>query len=189
MVIRNRVDFPTQFTHSSRDIKVKGEIYLEVAKSDKPFLVHTPKSAIRVLGTKFNIAAYEDDFTESIVLVEGKVQVKASDQKTVMLSPNEMATIYTDEITLSTVDVSSYISWKNGYMEFKKTSMEDVLLKIGRYYNISFEKNPNIALNTKSVSGKLFLFNDIDSVMTAISIMSSTNYKREDNIILIQKKQ
>ncbi|MDO5664265.1 MAG: FecR family protein [Bacteroidia bacterium] len=184
------LDFPTNFTKNTREIKVKGEIYLEVAKSDKQFLVHTPQSIVSVLGTTFNISAYEDDPTESIVLVEGKVQVKAGgDQNIAVLSPNDLAIISAHEITKSRVDVSPYISWRDGFLQFEKTSMEDVLHKIGRYYNISFEKNSNVALNAKTVSGKLFLFNNIDSVMTAVSVMSSTEYKREDNTILIQKKQ
>lgn len=184
----SELDFPSNFTGKSRDIYVKGEVYLEVAKSALPFVVHTHNTNIRVLGTKFNITAYHDDATESVVLVEGSVQVNIPSKANIMLKPNEMATISTGRATKQTVDASEYIAWHNGVLEFDETSMTEVLKKIGRYYNVSFENVPDIALNKKTVSGKLFLSNNLDSVMTSISRLSSTQYTRKDNLIIIRKK-
>lgn len=184
----SEMDFPSNFTSKSRDIYVKGEVYLEVAKSALPFVVHTHNANIRVLGTKFNIAAYHDDATESVVLVEGSVQVNTASKAHVMLKPNEMATISTGSISKQTVDASEYIAWHNGVLEFDETSMTEVLKKIGRYYNVSFENMPDVALNKKTVSGKLFLSNNLDSVMSSISRLSSTQYTRNNNHIIIRKK-
>lgn len=100
-----------------------------------------------------------------------------------------MVAISSGQLTKSLVDASEYTSWHDGVIKFNRTSLTDVLKKIGRYYNVSFESSSDIALNEKTVSGKLFLSNNLDSVMTTVSVLSSTDYKREDNLIWIRKKQ
>lgn len=182
------MEFPAKFAGKTRNIRVKGEIYIEVAKSTRPFLIQTTQSTVQVLGTKFNVAAYDDEKTESVVLVEGSVQINNAATKTaVILKPNEKATVSPEKIETETVNVSEYISWRDGVMEFNKTSMSEVLKRVGRYYNVSFESS-DVPLNKKTVSGKLFLSNNLDSVMTSVSILSSTNYERENNRIIIRKK-
>ena len=181
------LEFPTRFTGKTRNIKVKGEIYIEVAKSVRPFLIQTLQSTVQVLGTKFNLTAYEDEKNESVVLVEGSVRVNTGDKMTVLLKPNEKATVSAGNIETETVEVAEYISWRNGMMVFNKASMSEVLKRVGRYYNVSFE-NIDVQLNKKTVSGKLFLSNNLDSVMISLSILSSTDYERDGNRIIIRKK-
>lgn len=182
------LEFASHYDGKSREIRMKGEIYLEVAKSSQPFIVHTEHSTIQVLGTEFNISAYEEDRTESVVLVKGSVQVETENNTSITLTPNEMATVTPHAVTKERVNVSEYISWRNGVIELNKTSMAEVLRKIGRYYNVSFENNEDVQLNEKTVSGKLFLSSSLDSVMTSVSILSSTRYMREDDRIIIRKK-
>lgn len=182
------LEFPTRFAQNTRNIKVKGEIYIEVAKSEHPFFIQTLQSTVQVLGTKFNVAAYEDEETESVVLVEGSVQINTRQNKSLLLLPNEMAQITGNNLEKRTVDVSSYISWRNGVLEFDERPMSEILKTLGRYYNVFFETDPNLLLNRKIYSGKLFLSNNLDSVMTSVSALSSTEYKRENNKIYIFKK-
>lgn len=182
-----QLDFPTYFTDSTRNIQIRGEIFIDVAKSNKPFIVQTEHTTIRVLGTKFNITAYEESALESVVLVEGSIQIITGYQQSTTLFPNEMATISADKISKSTVDVSEYTSWRNGLLQFNNTSMTEVLKKVGRYYNISFESTTDVSLEKKIVSGKLFLSNNIDSVMTSVSVLSSTDYIKENDHIIIRK--
>ncbi len=181
--------FPAEFSGTNREIHLQGEIYIEVAPSDRPFLVHTPKAIVHVKGTRFNVSAYADEPTESVVLVSGSVQVEVQNQPPLTLAPDEMVAISSGQLTKSLVDASEYTSWHDGVIKFNRTSLTDVLKKIGRYYNVSFESSSDIALNEKTVSGKLFLSNNLDSVMTTVSVLSSTDYKREDNLIWIRKKQ
>ncbi|MDO4702985.1 FecR family protein [Tannerella sp.] len=181
--------FPAKFSGTSREVRLKGEIYIEVAPSDRPFLVHTPKAVVHVKGTRFNVSAYADEPTESVVLVSGSVQVAMQNLPPLTLAPDEMAAISSEGMIKKNVDASEYTSWHHGIIQFNRTSLTDVLRKIGRYYNVSFESSSDIALNGKTVSGKLFLSNNLDSVMTSLSVLSSTDYKREENQIWIRKKQ
>lgn len=183
-----QVDFPTKFIGSTREITVNGEVYVEVNKdTSKPFIIHTNSMNIEVYGTSFNVSDYDDDLTKTVVLVEGSIGVKTAGKET-KLRPNRKLEITNGEITEETVDVSEYICWTKGIMEFNETPVSEILKKVGRYYNVEFENSPNISLNDKTYSGKLFLSNNLDSVMVSISLLSSTKYNREDNIIHISKK-
>lgn len=182
-----QVDFPSEFVGETREIHVSGEIFIHVTEdTKKPFIVHTDQMDIRVLGTSFNVSAYLGDMEKTVVLVEGKVSIKTAQQVTEML-PNEKVELANNRITKETVDVSEYISWTKGVLEFYETPVSEILKKVGRYYNVQFESSPEIPLNAQTCSGKLFLSNNLDSVMTSISVLSSTNYHRENDIIYITK--
>lgn len=184
-----QLDFPTDFVGNKREIKVNGEIYIEVVNDNKkPFIVNTGKMAIQVYGTSFNVTAYDDEETSSVVLVEGSVGVTTPGYERTILSPNEKLDLSSGGISKEVVDVSEYISWTRDVLEFDETPISEVLSKIGRYYNVQFENSPDIRLNEQTCSGKLFLSNNLDSVMISISVLSSTEYERNNNIIHIRKK-
>jgi len=184
------LDFPTEFKGKTREIYVNGEIFIEVAHNQQiPFIVHAQDMDIRVQGTSFNISAYRDDIKKTVVLVEGKVKIERGEKHIAELLPNEKIDITENNILKETVDVSEYISWRNGVLEFNSTPMPEILKKIGRYYNVQFEGTTDMKLRELTCSGKLFLSNNLDSVMTSVSILSSTTYQRENNKILISKKQ
>ena len=183
-----QVDFPTKFIGKTREITVNGEIYIEVNEDlQKPFIVHSNNMDIEVYGTSFNVSNYHDDITKTVVLVKGSVGVKTAGKEN-KLQPNRKLEITNGYIIEETVDVSEYISWIKGILEFNETPVSEILKKVGRYYNVHFENSPDISLNDKTCSGKLFLSNNLDSVMVSISLLSSTKYQREDNIIHISKK-
>ena len=183
------IEFPTTFPGHAREIDVKGEIFIEVVKKENaPFIIHTPNSQITVYGTSFNVSSYLDEKNESIVLVSGFVEVK-SENNSIMLKPNEMAQIENGIVARKKVNVSEYISWRNGYMELNKTPLNDVLKKIGRYYNVEFQYGNELNLINETCSGKLFLSENFDNVLDAFSRMTFLTYeKNKDNTINIKKQ-
>lgn len=184
-----QLDFPSKFTGSKREIGINGEIFINVAHNSKiPFVVHVQDMDIFVEGTSFNISAYHDDNRKTVVLVKGKVKIETAGKHIAELLPNEKLEVTGNDITKESVDVSDYISWTKGILEFDETPVSEILKKIGRYYNVQFESSPEIKLNDKTCSGKLFLSNSLDSVMTSVSVLSATVYQRDNNIIHITKK-
>jgi len=182
------LEFPTQFTGKNREIRLSsGEIYLEVAPDKKKsFIVHASDFGVKVYGTKFNISAYSDS-PQSIVLVEGSIGLRSAvGTNETKLSPNERA-IYSENGTFSkrTVDVTEFISWKNGYLSFDKTPMIEVLKQIGRYYNVSFNFDQDVNLQKRTCSGKIYLSDNLDNVMTTIALLSSTRNVKQNNQIYI----
>lgn len=173
--------FPSKFDKKIRGIYVNGEIYINVTESKKqPFIVHTAAFDVEVFGTSFNVSSYCDDEKSSVVLVEGSVELTTPD-RSVKMFPNEMVKVSTENISKEEIDVSLYTSWVKGVFIFDDTSIYEVLKKVGRYYNISFSETQNIP--DKKITGKLYLSENIDDVLSSISILTSSEYKREDNII------
>lgn len=184
-----QLDFPTEFRGNTRNIFVNGEIYIDVASdTNKPFIVHAGEMNVIVQGTSFNISSYNDDSSKSVVLVEGQVKIETENNYQTELAPNERLVISNNTVSKEIVDVLDYVSWKDGMLVFNSTPMSEILKRIGRYYNVEFENTQEVTLNDKSLSGKLFLSNNLDSVLTSISAISSTEYLREENKIFISSK-
>jgi len=183
------LDFPSKFEGRTREISLKGEIYIEVAKELRPFFVNTSQFKVQVYGTKFNISAYGGKEENAVVLVEGSVKVTTANASG-LLTPNQKATVNADNIRMETVNVNEYISWKDGLLIFNQTTISDVLKKIGRYYNINFEDRSENKLSTRTCTGKLFLSDNLEEVMISISSLSSTSYSKEnDTMYLINNNQ
>lgn len=183
----SQLTFPSSFHQQTREIYVEGEIYLHVAASDKqPFIVHTPEFTVKVHGTSFNVSAYRDDSELSVVLVSGSVEINTGHHASVKMRPNERAKLKNGDLTTETVDASQYTSWVNGIFMFDGTPTSEMLKKIGRYYNLSFDGATN--LPDKKITGKLFLSENIDDVLASISLLTATEYKREENTIKLIRK-
>ena len=180
--------FPSEFEGNTREISMKGEIYIEVTKGQKPFYVNTSQFKVRVHGTTFNISAYDDNEENTVVLVEGAVEVVIAGQEPAMLASNEKATVSTDMILKTTVNVNEYTSWKDGVLMFNQTPISEVLKKIGRYYNVNFEDHSGNELSTKTCTGKLFLSEDFDEIMISLSVLSATQYHKDDSMIYLKKE-
>lgn len=181
------LEFPTQFSGDTREIRLEsGEMYIEVAPDKKKtFYVHTTDFNVRVYGTKFNVSAYTDT-PQSVVLVEGSVALQTTLNKEQQLSPNEQA-VYFEDGTFKTlkVDANQFISWRNGYLSFDKTPMTEVLKQIGRYYNLSFDFDSDVNLQKRTCTGKIYLSDNLDNVMTTLTLLTSTRFVKENNKIYI----
>lgn len=182
------MEFPSAFSNQAREIKVKGEIFIEVTKQSIPFIIHTPKSQITVFGTSFNVSAYTDEESETVVLVEGSVQVK-NNVNSLTLKPGEMAILDNNSIHNQMVDVTEYVSWKNGYMNLNKNSLTEVLRKIGRYYNVEFHFDNTLKLKEQTCSGKLYLSENINDVLESFSQMTFLKYYIESEGVISIKKE
>ena len=103
------------------------------------------------------------------------------------MHPNEMAKLKNGKLSTNTVDTSLYTSWVKGIFIFDGTPTPEMLKKVGRYYNISFDGATS--LPDKKITGKLFLSENIDEVLSSISLLTSTEYKREGNVIKLINKE
>ena len=141
---------------------------LHVSRDEqKPFIVKTHQMDIKVLGTQFNVTAYENEANMQVVLVSGKVEVNLDKCKNV-LAPNQMfsydSKIHKGKIT--TVDTDDYVAWKDGYYQFHQQPLKEIVKKLSRYYGVRiYCKEPADKL---SCSGKLDLKESLDEMMKAL---------------------
>jgi hypothetical protein len=163
-----RVVYPAVFDKKQREIYVDGEVYLEVSPdANCPFIVKTKKINVEVLGTSFNVMAYENDTVQNIVLVSGTVKIKSGTEKETILSPSEMY-LYTNGMPeVKTVDVENYIAWKSGAYRYESESLDMILKRLSRYYGKEISCSPQTA--SLKCSGKLDLKDDLHLVLKSIS--------------------
>ncbi len=157
--------YPTVFVGNERRVDVNGEVYFEVAKNaSMPFKVSiaTPAggpggSVIEVLGTQFNVNAYENETAVRTTLVEGSLKVvnlpANGNTASVVLTPGKQAVITTDSrLKVADADVDKAVAWKRGIFNFEDASLEEVMRQIERWYDIQvvYEKNvPDIKFGGK----------------------------------------
>ena len=162
------------FDSNQREILVDGEVYLQVAKSkDCPFVVKTKNFQVKVLGTEFNVSAYQDDPSASVVLVNGSVEVESKKQKTI-LEPNQLAEIQTRGISVKNIDAYEYICWKDKILLLRDRPLNEVWKKLERYYNCSIFSSPET--DSIRLSGKLDLQDNISDVMDILSTSADFSY-------------
>jgi ferric-dicitrate binding protein FerR (iron transport regulator) len=139
------IRFPVQFDPKQRSVAITGEVYFEVAKNSKPFSVTAGDAKIEVLGTHFNINAYEDEARLNTTLIEGAVRVTRG-PSSMVLAPGQQAQIRKNgAIELKKdADMEEAISWTQGYFHFTDASLETVLRQLSRWYDVDviYEKRP-----------------------------------------------
>jgi len=172
-----RVIYPVVFDKKQREIYVDGEVFLDVAHDDKvPFIIKTKTFSAEVLGTSFNVTAYETDTLKHLVLVNGKVRIHIPEtEQDITLSPNEMMTLEGLSTNVQTVNTEYYTSWKVGVYQYEQESLRNILRRLSRYYGQEIVCDPKVA--SLSCSGKLDLKDDLAEVLRGISMTAPVSYK------------
>lgn len=130
------IRFPTAFIGKTRNVEVTGEAYFEVAKNPSmPFKVKANGTEVEVLGTHFNINAY-DNLTKT-TLLEGSVRIQVGSSKN-MLKPGQQAQTTGDgNIRIqNNVDLEQVVAWKNGRFQFEDASIQFIMAQIARWYDV-----------------------------------------------------
>ncbi len=155
MNAETKLQFPSVFSDSKREIFISGEAYLEVAKNKaKPFIVRLPASTIQVTGTSFNINTYDPAITR-VSLVEGGLNL-ITDGKKVKVGPGMEAVADGNHNLLysQAFDIEKTISWRQGLFYFDKASLSEISAVLKRWYGVkTIIERPE--LNNKRFAGIL----------------------------------
>lgn len=132
--------YPSQFDSEIRRVELTGEGYFEVAHdSDRSFVVASREQEVTVLGTHFNINAYEDESGVRTTLLQGAVEVQAAGQRDhdskVVLRPGEQSLWTGRELTVHVVDPETVIDWKKGEFVFRE-DLQTAMRRVARWYNV-----------------------------------------------------
>jgi len=130
--------FPTAFNNGERIVELNGEGYFEVAhKADMPFKVQLRSGAVEVLGTRFNVMAYQNETKVKTTLLQGAVKV-THNTYSARLVPGQEASWAADgsNITVMPTDTEEAVSWKEGFFQFNKAPLADVMRQLQRWYNV-----------------------------------------------------
>jgi len=160
------LSYPAKFGNEERRVELKGEGYFEVAKDKtKPFIVSTENQKIEVLGTHFNVNAYDDEPSIKTTLLEGSVKVNNK-----FLKPGQQSILTAQSFTIVNVDVEEAIAWKNGVFLFNNENIKSALQKLARWYDVEVSYDGNF--NDISFGGSFSRFSDLNET---IKILESTD--------------
>jgi len=125
--------YPVAFVGNDRKVSISGEAYFEVAHDPtKPFTVANGEMSVQVLGTHFNINAYDDENNIKVTLLEGSVKVNND----VTIKPGQQAQISNTGIDVRAVDVTGAIAWQRGILELNNTELPAIMRQISRWYDL-----------------------------------------------------
>lgn len=177
--------FPTVFTGTERKVEMSGEVYFEVAKNAKmPFKVISQGQEVEVLGTHFNVMAYQNEKAIKTTLLEGSVKVSRN-ERSAILQPGQQAKVGINNNvfrTLSDVNLEEELAWKNGFFQFNDASLEQVMRQIERWYDVEVEYIGKIP--DEHFTGKLQRNTNLSNVLKILS-MSEVEFKIEGKRIII----
>jgi transmembrane sensor len=177
--------FPTQFPGKERSVQLKGEAYFEVAKNKaKQFIVKTGIQTVTVLGTHFNINAYQDEAVYNTTLLEGSVNISNGNDNR-LLKPGEQASVSADtrQIKISSVDIEEAVAWKNNKISFTSQPLEKIMRQISRWYNVDIVYKGNIS--AKTFTGTISRYANVSEVLDMLELTDLVHFKIEEGRITV----
>jgi ferric-dicitrate binding protein FerR (iron transport regulator) len=132
------IRFPTAFTGRERIVEITGEAYFEIVQqADMPFRVKVHNVEVNVLGTSFNIMAYQDEQFIKTTLVDGAVQLKHGDNASI-LKPGLQASLSAkdEDFVIGQADLEQTLAWKEGKFKFRNTNIRTIMRQLSRWYDI-----------------------------------------------------
>jgi transmembrane sensor len=131
------IRFPVAFAGNTRSLELSGEAYFEVVKiKEKPFIVKTAYSNVRVLGTHFNINAYPEEHRMKTTLLEGSVQV-SNGRDSVLIKPGQQAgSSIPGKIEIDSANIEQVMAWRNKLFWFERTPFNEIMTQVSRQYDI-----------------------------------------------------
>jgi transmembrane sensor len=172
----SRIKFPVNFSGNTRDVELSGEAYFEIAKDKtRPFKVHFNTSTVEVLGTHFNVNAYDNEITQAVTLLEGSVKV-SSPQEAVKIKPGQQAVLGNEsKLKVKEVEVEEAVAWKNGLFIFVDEDIKSIMRKLARWYNFTPEYQGTIG--EEQFGGMISKYRNISEVLKMFESTGTIHFK------------
>jgi transmembrane sensor len=171
------ITYPTVFNQNTREVKITGEAYLEVAKNkSKPFIVKTSSHEVTVLGTSFNINNYSDEPNSKISLVNGSVKVNEK-----LLRPGQA---FINGKIIAT-NIEQDVAWKNGVFDFNNLNAEQAMRQLARWYGVDIKFEGNI--NGVKFGGELDRSLTLSDVLGGLEGIAGLHFTLKENIIIVRR--
>lgn len=183
----SELKYPVQFGKGRREVFMKGEAYFEVEKdSTHPFIVHTSRGAVQVLGTEFNVRAYEDEAKVVTTLVKGSVEYHTSGSR-VVLKPGFQSEDAGREVLVRRVDIEQCVGWKDGKYIFFDESLENIMRYVERTYDVEVFFT-NDAVKKLRFSGDLKRYDRVELLLRYLESGGDVCFNIQSRTITVYKK-
>ncbi|UKJ06570.1 FecR domain-containing protein [Solitalea lacus] len=134
------LSYPVAFSGRERKVQISGEGYFEVAhNANMPFKVSKANMEVAVLGTHFNVNAYDDESVIKVTLLEGSVKTSLGNKEGVVLKPGQQARVANNIEVFKQVNLEKEMAWKQGMFRFEDTNIKEVMRQVARWYDVEVE--------------------------------------------------
>jgi transmembrane sensor len=207
----SKLTYDKEYGNTIREVNLTGEAFFDVVKNkEKPFIIHTKKIDIKVLGTTFNVKSYPDEKTETS-LVRGSIEVTFKNKlsEKVILKPNEKLIVTDDELSLKPAKTKSLrqafapivaishlnytkedstiieTAWMQNKLIFRDETFKQLALRMERWYNVSIHFG-NSEIERLSFTG-IFENETVQQALDALQLSGKFNYSMKASEIIISK--
>lgn len=176
--------YPLRFSGKKRVVEINGEAYFEVAHNPAmPFVVKTNKQEIEVLGTHFNVMAYNDEPEVQTTLVQGSVKINTA-QNALILKPGQQAVVAESKVTLNpNADLESAIAWRSGKIQFIDMNIQHIMRMLSRWYDFEAEyetKQLNITFG-----GSFSRYKNLSTILKSLESTGDVHFKIEGRRVTV----
>ncbi len=185
------VTYPVAFIGKERNVTITGEAYFEIThNAAMPFKVSQGEMAVTVLGTHFNVNAYDDEQNIKVTLLEGSVNVSypspLGEGQGVRLSPGQQAVLKNNGqlTTNNSADLNEVMAWKNGRFYFDGTDIKTMMRQLSRWYNVDVEFKADIK---SSFVAKISRDEPVTELLKILELTNLVHFKIEGNKITVMK--
>jgi ferric-dicitrate binding protein FerR (iron transport regulator) len=187
---RSSLCYPAVFTKTERRVELDGEAYFDVThKEEQPFVVSTEKLNIKVLGTEFNVHAYEGRNEFNTALIKGSVKIynKGNEDNALFISPNEYVELIDNRLVKKEFGNMNFLLWREGIYAFDDVAFMEIIHKLELYYDVTI-RVANEKLSTYQFTGKFRQRDGVESVLRTLQKVYYFRFTKDDenNIITIR---
>lgn len=181
------ITYPVAFNGKERKVKLDGEAYFEVAHNPaKPFIVSKGETEVRVLGTHFNVKAYDDESSLDVTLLEGSVSVATAENisRPKIIRPGEQAQVTQNgAITLSeSIDLNEVMAWKENLFSFNGAGIESIMRQVSRWYDVE-------VVFRKPVTEKFYVEvsknTNVSTLLKMLEATKAVHFTMEEGVIVV----
>ena len=181
--------YPVQFFDNERKVELNGEAFFQVRKTGQPFLVKSGGQIVEVLGTQFNISAYQDDNAVLTTLTEGKIKVflEGEPSNEQILRPGNQCHFEkkTKTLTQYPVNVNEFASWKDGWFVFNNAELGSMMKTLSRWYNMNvvFE---NDSARSIRFTGEIRRYDSLNKFLSFIEKTDEVQIAIKDKTVVVE---
>ena len=180
----SRMEYPLLFARGERHVKLSGEALFDVAHDEKhPFVVETFASEIKVLGTKFNVYADEENGRFTTTLAEGRIRAKnlvGNRQEQVVLNPNEMVRLINGHLVPSRVADLDALCWTEGYINIRNVAFEELMERFENAYDVHIVIDRAQLPSIGYASGKIRISEGVDFALHLLQQACDFSYTKDE---------
>lgn len=167
--------YPAVFSKQERHLILKGEAFFEVAQdTSRPFIVESRHNRVEVLGTRFNVSAYDDLSPVKTTLLQGCVKI-TNGHDHLLLRPGEQAVCSENGLESHPVDAKMIASWVYGTFEFENMTLAEITDQLGRWYDVDFLYE-NLALKAITFTGAATRYKDLGFMLSMLEQLSGVRF-------------